>query len=92
MKRLSNNINANKGQEVPSININLQTEVAQYLVQQGQAKEGGGGGSNKNKYTFFLFFFYKCKIKTTYKQKYVDNKNQAKETLLYNHQTNSRMN
>ena len=49
MKRLSNNTDINKGQEVPSINLNLQTEVAQYLVQQGQAKEGGGGGS-KNKF------------------------------------------
>ena len=43
MKRLSNKTDINKGQEVPSINLNLQTEVAQYLVQQGQAKEGGGG-------------------------------------------------
>ena len=92
MKRLSNKTNINKGQEVPSINLNLQTEVSQYLVQQGQAKEGGGGRSSKNKYMFFLFFFYKCKIKTTYKQKYADNKNQAKGTLLYNHQTNSRKN
>ena len=33
----------NKGQEVPSINLNL-TKAAQYLVQQGQAKEGGRGG------------------------------------------------
>ena len=61
--------NINKGQEVPSFNLNLQTEVAQYLVQQGQAKEGGGGASSKNKYMFFLFFFYKCKRKTTYKLK-----------------------
>ena len=42
MKRLSNKTDINKGQEVPSINLNLQKEVAQYLVQQGQAKEGGG--------------------------------------------------
>ena len=49
MKRLSNNTDINKGQEVPSINLNLQTEVAQYLVQQGQAK-GGGGESSKNKF------------------------------------------
>ena len=35
----------------------------------------------------FLFFFYKCERKTTYKVKYVDNKNKAKGTLLYNHQT-----
>ena len=69
MKRLSNNTNMNKGQEVPSINLNLQTKAAQYLVQQGQAKEGGGGGRNKNKYMFFLFFFYKCKRKTAYKAK-----------------------
>ena len=89
---MGNKTNIKKGQEVPSINLNLQTEVAQYLVQQGQAKEGGGGESTKNKYMFFLFFFYKCKRKTTYKQKYADNKNKAKGTLLYNHQTNSRMN
>ena len=43
MKILSNNTDINKGQEVPSINLNLQTESAQYLVQQGQAKEGGRG-------------------------------------------------
>ena len=63
MKRLSKKTNINKGQEVPSINLNLQTNAAQYLVQQGQAKEGGGGESSKNKYTFFLIFFYKCKRK-----------------------------
>ena len=50
MKRLSNKTDINKGQEDPSINLNLQTDIAQYLVQQGQAKEGGGGGSNKNKF------------------------------------------
>ena len=60
--------NINKGQEVPSININLQTKAAQYLVQQGQTKERGGGGqAAKNK--FFLIFFYKGKRKTTYKLK-----------------------
>ena len=47
MKRLSNKTDINKGQEVPSINLNLQTEAAQYLVQQGQAKEGGGGKAAK---------------------------------------------
>ena len=67
----------NKGQEVPSISLNLQTKAARYLVQQGQAKEGGVGEGSKNKYTFFLIFFYKCKRKTTYKAKYAD-KNQAK--------------
>ena len=92
MKRPSNKADINKGQEVPSINLNLQTEVARYLVQQGQTKEGGGGSSSTNKYRFFLIFFYKCKIKTTYKAKYADKKNKAKGTLLYNHQTNSRMN
>ena len=50
MKRLSKKTDVNKGQEVPSINLNLQIEVAQYLVQQGQAKEGGGRGSSKNKF------------------------------------------
>ena len=48
MKRLINKTNINKGQQVPSINLNLQTEASQYLVQQDQAKEGGGGeGSQK---------------------------------------------
>ena len=47
MKRLSNKTDINKGQEVPSINLNLQTKAAQYLVQQGQAKEGGGGKAAK---------------------------------------------
>ena len=74
-----------------SINLNLQTKAAQYLVQQGQTKEGGGGESSKNKYTFFLIFFYKCKRKTTYKAKDADKKNKAKGALLCNHQTNSRM-
>ena len=92
MKRPRNKTDINKGQKVPRINLNLQTKVFQYLVQKGQAKEGGGGESSKNKYMFFLFIFYKCKRKTTYKQKYADNKNQAKGTLRYNHQTNSRMN
>ena len=44
MKRLSKKTDINKGQEVPSINLNLQIEAAQYLVQQGQAKEGGKEG------------------------------------------------
>ena len=69
MKRLNNNIDINKGQEFPRINLNLQTEAAQYLVQQDQAKEGGVGEGSKNKYMFFLIFFYKCKRKTTYKAK-----------------------
>ena len=47
MKRLSNKTNINKGQEVLNINLDLQIEAAQYLVQQGQAKEGGGGEGNK---------------------------------------------
>ena len=69
MKRLSNKPDRNKGQEVPSINLNQQTEAAQYLVQQGQTKEGGGGESNNNKYMLFLFLFYKFKIKNIYKLK-----------------------
>ena len=44
MKRLSNKTDINKGQQVPSINLNLQTKVAQYLIQQGQSKGGGRGG------------------------------------------------
>jgi len=91
MKRLSKKTDINKGQEVPSINLNLQTKAAQYLVQQGQTKEGGGGASNKNKYRFFLIFFYKSKRKTTYKAKHADKKNKTKRTLLNNHQTNSRV-
>ena len=47
MKRLSKKTDINKGQEVPSININLQTKATQYLVQQGQAKEGGRGGKQQ---------------------------------------------
>ena len=47
MKRLRNKTDIKKGQEVPSINLNLQTEASQYLVQQGQAKEGGGGKATK---------------------------------------------
>ena len=49
MKRLGNKNDINKGQEVPSINLNLQTEVSQYLVQQGQSKEGGGEGKAAKK-------------------------------------------
>ena len=92
MKRLSKKTDINKGREVPSINLNPQMKAAQYLVQQGQTKEGGRGESSKNKYRFFLILFYKCKRKNIYKEKYVDNKNKAKGTLLYNHQTNSRLN
>ena len=56
MNRLSKKADINKGQEVLSINLNLQTEVAQYLVQQGQAKEGGGGGKQqKQVYVLFIF-------------------------------------
>ena len=47
MKRPSKKTDINKGQQVPSINLNLQTEVSQYLFQQGQAKEGGGGKAVK---------------------------------------------
>ena len=56
MKRLSKNIDINKGQEVPSINLNLQAQVAQYLVQQGQAKEGGGGGKQQKQVYVLLNF------------------------------------
>ena len=47
MKILSNKTDINKGQEVPRINLNLQSEAAQYLVQQGQAKAGGVGEGSK---------------------------------------------
>ena len=56
MKRLSNKTDINKGQQVPSINLNLQTKAAQYLVQQGQAKERGGGGK-QHKQVNVLFNF-----------------------------------
>ena len=56
MKRLSINTDINKGQEVLSINLNLQTKAAQYLVQQGQAKEGGRGGKQQ-KQVYVLFNF-----------------------------------
>ena len=63
MKSQSKKTDINKGQEVPSINLNPQRKAAQYLVQQVQTKEGGGGARNTNKYRFFLIFFYKCKRK-----------------------------
>ena len=63
MKRLSNNTDINKGKEVPSINLNLQTEVAQYLVQQGQTKEGGGGKVAKTSICSFSFSFINEKEK-----------------------------
>ena len=64
MKRLSNKTDIKKGQEVPSINLNLQTKVAQYLVQQGQAKEGGwGGGATKTSIRSFYFSFINAKEK-----------------------------
>ena len=50
MNKLSKKTDINKGQEVPSININLQTKVAQYLVQQGQTKERGRGKATKTSY------------------------------------------
>ena len=55
MKRLSNKTDINKGQQVPSINLNLQTKAAKYLVQQGQAKERGGGGTSSKKQVLFNF-------------------------------------
>ena len=56
MKRLSKKTDINKGQEVPSINLNLPTKAAQYLVQQGQAKEGGRG-EKQRKQVYVLFNF-----------------------------------
>ena len=63
MKRLSNKTDINKGQEVPSINLNLQTEATQYLVQRGQAKEGGGGEAVKTSICSFYFSFINAKEK-----------------------------
>ena len=56
MKRLSKKTDINKGQEVPNINLNLQPKAAQYLVQQGQAKEGGRG-ERQQKQVYVLFIF-----------------------------------
>ena len=47
MNRPRNKTETKEGQEVPRINLNLQTKVAQHLVQQDQAKEGGGGEGSK---------------------------------------------
>ena len=47
MKIINNKTEKNKGQEAPSLSLDLQTEASQYLFQQGQAKEGGGGGRIK---------------------------------------------
>ena len=59
----ANKTDINKGQEVPRINLNLQTEVAQYLVQQGQAKEGGGGEVAQTSICSFYFSFINAKEK-----------------------------
>ena len=63
MNRLRKKTDINKGQEVPSINTNLQTKAAQYLVQQGQAKEGGKGESSKKSIFSFYFSFINAKEK-----------------------------
>ena len=47
MKRLRNKTDTSKGQEAPRFSLDLQTEVAQHLSQQCQAKEGGGVGETK---------------------------------------------
>ena len=47
MKRPRNKTETKQGQEVPRINLNLQTKAAHHLVQQGQAKEGGAGKATK---------------------------------------------
>ena len=51
-KRLRKKTDINKGQQVPSINLDLQTKAAQYLVQQGQAKERGGEDKQQKKVLF----------------------------------------
>ena len=63
MKRLSNKTDINKGQEVLSINLNLQTKATHYLVQQGQSKEGGGGQAAKTSIGSFQFSFINAKEK-----------------------------
>ena len=47
MKRLSKNTNINKGQEVPRVNLNLQTKAAQYLVHKVKPKKEVGGKAAK---------------------------------------------
>ena len=47
MKRLSKKTDIKKGQEVPRVNLNLQTKATQYLVQQGQTKARGRGKATK---------------------------------------------
>ena len=54
MKRLSTKTDINKGQQVLSINLNLQTKAAQHLVQQGQTKEIGRGEATKQVLFNFL--------------------------------------
>ena len=63
MKRLSNKTDINKGQDIPRINLNLQIQAAQYLVQQGQAKEGGRGKAAKTSIRSFYFSFINEKEK-----------------------------
>ena len=47
MKRLSIKTDINKGQEVSSINLNLQTKAAQYLVHKVKPKKEVGGKAAK---------------------------------------------
>ena len=47
MKRILKNTNTSKDQEAPRFSLDLQTEAAQHLSQQGQAKKGGGGKEEK---------------------------------------------
>ena len=47
MKRLRKKSDINKGQEVPSINLNLQTKAAQYLVHKVKPKKEVGGKLTK---------------------------------------------
>ena len=42
MERINNKNETKKGQEAPSFSLDLQTEAARHLIQQGQAKEKGG--------------------------------------------------
>ena len=47
IKRLNNNTDINIDQEDPRFSLNLLTEAAEHLAQQGHAEEGGRGKSKK---------------------------------------------
>ena len=50
MKRINNKNEKNKVQESPRFSLDLQTEDAHHLSQQGQETEGGGWKATKPSY------------------------------------------